>query len=615
MPALDSLPRKIGPYRVLEKIGEGGMGVVYLARDAANRQVAIKVLGPAVAGDPAARLRLAREVETMRRISSRNVAAVLDADLDGPSPYVVTRFVHGQTLEAAVREHGPLRGGSLLRLASGLAEALAAVHAAGVVHRDLKPGNVMLDNGQYGQPVVIDFGIAHIQDSARLTRTGLVMGTPGYLSPEIIEGKEASGASDVHSWGTTVAYAATGRQPYGTGDFQTIFYRVLAGRPELTGVPPELLPLVSAALSTDPLARPTARSLVSLCAASGANGVIGRSGALPPPDGRQPTMADPGRPALNPIRPDVRPDGALRPQPPARPNVPVRSDAAARPDVAASYRDPGWPEHRSPAQAAPDVIDLLPPVDYARLGGQLGQRPPGAPRAAAAQPPPGRPQPPSPPPPVAGYGLISLAAGVAAVGLSLLLPVAGLVLALGVITLLRAADSAQASLSLRRSVRGPRPSDIVRVVVTAPWTVARALLKTIVIAPLALVVAGPAAIAAVVLARAGTLPAALSWGAAAAVALYCVGPGSGAPRRQLRRMSGAVIRSRGAMIAACISAVALALAVLSSAFSQPPLIWPATASTIPHLLPTINLLPSFGGTLHAVQGWLLSNTVGMLHLP
>ena len=129
----------------------------------------------------------------------------------------------------------------------------------------------MLDDGQ---PVVIDFGIAHIQDSTRLTKTGLVMGTPGYLSPEVIEGKEASGASDVHSWGTTVAFAATGRQPYGTGDFQTVFYRVLAGRPELTGVPPELLPLVAAALSTDPLARPTARSLVSLCAASAANGTM-----------------------------------------------------------------------------------------------------------------------------------------------------------------------------------------------------------------------------------------------------------------------------------------------------------------------------------------------------
>jgi serine/threonine protein kinase len=224
MPALESLPRKIGPYRVLEKIGEGGMGVVYLACDAENRRVAVKVLGPAVAGDPDARLRLAREVETMRRVASRHVAQVLDADVNGPSPYIVTRYVPGPSLDAAVRQNGPLRGRALLQLAGGLAEALAAIHMTGVVHRDLKPGNVLLDDGQ---PVVIDFGIAHLPDTTRLTKTGLVMGTPGYLSPEVIEGRPASGATDVHAWGATVAFAATGRPPYGSGDFQTVFFRII----------------------------------------------------------------------------------------------------------------------------------------------------------------------------------------------------------------------------------------------------------------------------------------------------------------------------------------------------------------------------------------------------
>ena len=176
MPALDSLPRKIGPYRVIEKIGEGGMGVVYLGTDSDKRRVAIKVLGSAVAGDPSARQRLAREVETMRRVRNRYVAEVIDADVDGPSPYIVTRYVPGRTLEDTVRQDGPLRGMALDSLAEGLAEALAAIHAAGVVHRDLKPGNVMLDRGQ---PVLIDFGIAHVQDATRLTKTGLVMGTPG----------------------------------------------------------------------------------------------------------------------------------------------------------------------------------------------------------------------------------------------------------------------------------------------------------------------------------------------------------------------------------------------------------------------------------------------------
>jgi serine/threonine kinase PknH len=572
MPALESLPRKIGPYRVLEKIGEGGMGVVYLASDAENRPVAVKVLGPAVAGDPDARLRLAREVETMRRVRSRHVAQVLDADVNGPSPYIVTRYVPGPSLDAAVRQSGPLRGPALLRLAGGLAEALAAIHATGVVHRDLKPGNVLLDDGQ---PVVIDFGIAHLPDTTRLTKTGLVMGTPGYLSPEVIEGRPASGATDVHAWGATVAYAATGRPPYGSGDFQTVFFRIIEGRAELGGVPPELLPLVTAALSADPPSRPTARSLVSLCAASGVNGAT-----LTLPDG--------GRAAAGPMRPYGAP----------------------------AYNGADRPQYRSPLQAAADMADLLPPVDYyARPAALAAQRPQSAPR----------PQEPgvgnvngngrAPTAPVAGLGLIGFAALIGAVALGVLLPVAGTIIALAVITLLRAADMAQTALAERRSLRGARPSDLLLVTVTAPWTVVRAVLKTVFIAPLALLVAVPAAIAAVILVRAGTLPSALSWGAGAAVALFCLGPGSRAPRRQLRRMSTAVIRTRGVLLVACISTMALALAVVSSALSQPPLIWPATSSTIPHLLPTINMLPSVGGTLHSVQGWLLRRTVGVLHLP
>src|SRR3984957_16955179 len=574
MPALESLPRKIGPYRVLEKIGEGGMGVVYLACDAENRRVAVKVLGPAVAGDPDARLRLAREVETMRRVTSRYVAQVLDADVYGPSPYIVTRHVPGPSFDAAVRQSGPLRGRALLQLAGGLAEALAAIHATGVVHRDLKPGNVLLDDGH---PVVIDFGIAHLPDTTRLTKTGLVMGTPGYLAPEVIEGRPASGATDVHAWGATVSYAATGRPPYGTGDFQTVFFRIIEGKAELAGVPPELLPLVTAALSADPPSRPTARSLVSLCAASGGYGATL-------------TLPDAGRTALAPLGANGLP-------------APGRAD---------------WPQYRSPVQAAADMADLLPPVDYARPGALAAQRPQSPaprPQEPGIRDGNGNGSAPAPPAPVAGLGVVGFAALVGAVALSILLPVAGTIIALAVITLLRAADMAQTALTDRRSLRGARPSDLLLVTVTAPWTVVRAVLKTVVVAPLALLVAVPAAIAAVILVRAGTLPSALSWGAGAAVAMYCLGPGSHAPRRQLRRMSAAVIRTRGVLLVACISTLALALAVVSSALSQPPLIWPATSSTIPHLLPTINVLPSVGGTLHSVQGWLLRHTVGVLHLP
>jgi len=567
MPALDSLPRKIGPYRLVEKIGEGGMGVVYLGTDADRRRVAIKVLGPAVAGDPSARQRLAREVETMRRVRNRFVAEVVDADVTGPSPYIVTRFVPGRTLEETVRTGGPLRGAALDDLAEGLAEALTAIHAAGVVHRDLKPGNVMLDGGH---PVVIDFGIAHVPDQTRLTRTGLVMGTPGYLAPEVIEGGSSSWASDVHSWGATVAFAATGRQPFGTGNYQTIFFRVLEGKAELDGVPPRLMPFVSAALSSDPQSRPTARQLAAQLG-------MARDGVSLPFPQAAVTRVD--------HRPSARALSASAPQ---------RASAA----------------YRSPAQAARDVADLLPPVapsaapPWQQAAPQRQQAPAlsaplrGVPREPAWQPP--------------GLGLLSLAAMVAAVALSVLLPVAGTALSLAVITLLRAADRAQAALTERRSLRGTRPSDIVIVIMTAPWTVVRAALVTVFLAPLALFPALVAGVAAVAFTRTGTLPGAGSWAAGAAVAFYCVGPGSHAPRRQLRRMSASVVRSRGALAVAFISAWALALAIVSSALSQPPLIWPAAASTVPHLMPG---LPSLGGVLHSFQRWLLGSTVGMLHLP
>lgn len=169
---------RLGPYRLLRRLGEGGMGVVHLALDSQGRQVAIKVLRSEVAGDDLARRRLAREVETMRRVRHHNIAEVLDADVTGSRPYIVTRYVPGMPLDDTVKRDGPLEPLALLRVAHGVAEALAAVHAAGVIHRDLKPGNVLLLDGE---PVLIDFGIAQAVDSTRLTQTGMFIGTPGYL--------------------------------------------------------------------------------------------------------------------------------------------------------------------------------------------------------------------------------------------------------------------------------------------------------------------------------------------------------------------------------------------------------------------------------------------------
>src|SRR4051812_49388458 len=166
-------PALFGPYRPVHRIGEGGMGVVHLALDEQGRAVALKVLRDHVCADPEARTRLRREVESLRRVRSPHVAEVLDADLDGDRPYLATRFVPGRTLEDHVRAQGPLLVPDVVRVGLVLAEALAAIHGAGVVHRDVKPANVLLLDGD---PVLVDFGIAHLVDETRITLTGLVMG-------------------------------------------------------------------------------------------------------------------------------------------------------------------------------------------------------------------------------------------------------------------------------------------------------------------------------------------------------------------------------------------------------------------------------------------------------
>ncbi|WP_234003894.1 protein kinase [Nocardiopsis sp. SBT366] len=259
-PTGEELPERIGHYVIRRRIGAGGMGVVYQAEDPRTDQfVAVKVLKPEVAGDHIARARLAREVETMRRVQSPNVAEVIDADTQAELPWVVTEYIPGPTLDATVTDHGPLRGRALTRFITGMARAIKDIHAVDVIHRDLKPGNVIISNGE---PIVIDFGIAHAVDGAKLTQTGTFVGTPSYLSPEVIEGTDLGPATDVHAWGGTVAFASTGRPPYGAGSFEVIFFRILNGEIDMDGMHEALRPLVNRAVSRDMSARPTAAELM-----------------------------------------------------------------------------------------------------------------------------------------------------------------------------------------------------------------------------------------------------------------------------------------------------------------------------------------------------------------
>jgi hypothetical protein len=258
-PAEPGPGQRIGPYRLIQPLGEGGMGVVHLALDPYGRAVAVKVLREHIAHDRDARDRLKREVATLALVQDVRVAAVLDADTEGPRPYIVTRYIPGPALDRVVSENGPLQGEALLRLGRGLWDALNAIHAAGVIHRDLKPGNVLLLDGE---PVVIDFGIAHVADDIRLTMTGLVMGTPGYLSPEVVEGAPVTEATDWWGWAATLAFAASGAPPFGRGPMDVVLDRVRRGQADLSGVDPRLAPLLQAALSPIPTERPEADELV-----------------------------------------------------------------------------------------------------------------------------------------------------------------------------------------------------------------------------------------------------------------------------------------------------------------------------------------------------------------
>ncbi|HEX5302030.1 MAG TPA: protein kinase [Streptosporangiaceae bacterium] len=618
MPATEHLPRALGPYRLQDRLGEGGMGVVHLARDPEGRPVAVKVLRALGGAEGAnARRRLAREVETMRRVRSPYVAEVLDADVTGEYPYIVTRFVPGPTLDEMVRERGPLSGPGLRRLAYGIAEALTAIHAAGVVHRDLKPGNVMLTDDR---PIVIDFGIAQAGDATRLTQTGLVMGTPGYLAPEVIEGEPSSSASDVHSWGSTMTFAATGRLPFGGGSYETIFYRIVSGRADLTGVPAPLVPLISAALARDPSHRPSASwlsahaSALDMSPAAIASYAPTSTYAGPPPPGsplpgppvRQPTFTPAA--LAEPARADSARAGSALPGSALAPPVPQAAPQRAAAPLA-------------PKQAARDVADLLPPVEYtpppspARPAAQPGapgpwgpqgpkpavpsprdQRDPRDPAGPRDQRDPRDQRPPSRPNTAAGLAFM-----VAAIALTVVLPVAGLIAALAVITLLRAADRAQSRLAVRRSVYGPRASDLVVVLISAPLTVARALLTEIFMAPLALVAGTAAYGLAVVFTHSMNMPRAGACAAAAVVAWYGIGPGSGCPRRQLNRMAGAVARTPASAAAVALVVWGVAVAAVLFAWSQPPYYWPATEPHLPWHWPGLH------NVIMSASHWLLAH--------
>jgi len=251
-------PTRIGHYRLTARLGSGGMGVVYLGVSWDGGPVAIKVLRPELAGDQEFRHRFGREVAALVQVRGVCTVRVIEADSQSATPFVVTEYAAGPSLSEYIDKHGSVGPEMLFGLATGLAEALTTIHAAGIMHRDLKPSNIILTDAG---PKVIDFGIARRQDTRGVTKTGMMIGSLGFMAPEQISGRSGPEA-DIFAWGVTVAYAATGRSPFGAGNSHSILYRIMYGDPEIASIPDSLRPLVEASLVKDPQSRPTARQLL-----------------------------------------------------------------------------------------------------------------------------------------------------------------------------------------------------------------------------------------------------------------------------------------------------------------------------------------------------------------
>ena len=252
-------PREIGPYRLLGQLGSGGMGQVFLGMSAGGRPIAVKVIRTELAADPEFRARFRREVAAAQKVSGLFTALVVDADLDGPTPWLATAYVAGPSLTEAVRDNGPLPVSTVLALAAGLAESLSAIHAAGVVHGDLKPSNVLLaEDG----PRVIDFGISQAAEASPATGPHLMIGSPGFMSPEQVMGAELSPASDMFSLGAVLTFAASGQGPFGSGSNAAVMSRLVNSPASLEKVPREVRGLIGNCLAKHAGDRPTPRELL-----------------------------------------------------------------------------------------------------------------------------------------------------------------------------------------------------------------------------------------------------------------------------------------------------------------------------------------------------------------
>jgi WD40 repeat protein/serine/threonine protein kinase len=387
-------PSRVGNYRLIGRLGEGGMGQVFLGLSPGGRQVAVKVIHPGYARGKQFRERFAREIEAARRVGGFHTASVVDADPAADPPWMVTAFIHGPSLQQAVAGGGPFRLEKLCRLGAGLAEGLAAIHACGLVHRDLKPSNVILaDDG----PRIIDFGIARAAEAAPMTTAGMVVGTYSYMAPEQLLGEVAGPASDVFGLGCTLAFAATARVTFGDDSIITVVYRITKEPPDLTGVTEEhgFRQLLSECLAKNPADRPSLATILERLAETGsaAEGYLAelrepaagyRHRAEPAADAPVPNAPTPNTPVPNAPAPNTPVPNAPVPNAPIPnapiPHTPIRNAPKPVPEVAAgsvsgqagapSGGGIGLGSGRTGEPASPDL--LYEPTRTMRAGGRTG---------------------------------------------------------------------------------------------------------------------------------------------------------------------------------------------------------------------------------------------------
>lgn len=515
------------------------MGVVHLAEARDGNRVALKVLRPHVIGDDEARQRLAREVASLRQVDSRHIATILDADPWGDTPYVVTRYVPGHSLDEVVRRDGPLPSADLEHAARGLLRAVRDVHAADVLHRDIKPTNVVMEGRA---PILIDFGLARLAEDPRLTATGWLLGTPGYLAPEVLLGDQATAATDVHGWAATLAYAATGRPPYGRGHAMAILDRTRRGEADLAGAPAGIRSLLEACLAVEPLDRPTVQEVFSALDGVAASALPTQHLAAQRP--AQPDMTMPWQ-----LLPHREPSTEVISTPPPIQPVPIQ-----------------------PVPIQPVPVQPAPPAPLTTPYTVVAPMPQATP---VPWRPPSQPVQPQHLQPVTGwvpFRRSSLLLGVlvvvaAAFRLAPYLTLA--TLAVGIVSL-RGVSRSQEAAWQRRTVRGRRWSDAPRSVVGYPWHALRGSLGAVVLVGYA------AAATALVTGVLGVLGAsssdALLAGGVTLAAAAWWGPGSRRVRQPAGRAALAVAREP--LVWGLAGAVLAVLAVLCwLAFAQSGVNW------------------------------------------